>query len=84
MSVIFPKEVMAKKKKVQETTIENYYDLKTDKIDELVAALQGDDFSDEEKISTDIKEITGEEINSRRRGISTPTAEISLRQSPCG
>lgn len=31
---------MAKKKKIQETTIENYYDLKVDKIDELVAALK--------------------------------------------
>lgn len=31
---------MAKKKKIQETTIENYYDLKVDKVDELVAALK--------------------------------------------
>lgn len=31
---------MAKKKKIQETTIENYYDLKVDKMDELVAALK--------------------------------------------
>ncbi len=29
-----------KKKKIQETTIEDYYDLKTDKVDELVAALK--------------------------------------------
>ena len=36
---------MAKKnKKFKETTIENYYDLKIDKVDELVAALKGDDF----------------------------------------
>ena len=43
---------MAKKnkKKDRETTIENYYDLKTDKIDELVAALKGED--DEEKNSS--------------------------------
>lgn len=40
---------MAKKKKEKESTIENYYDLKVDKMDELVAALKsGDDFSDEE------------------------------------
>lgn len=36
------------KKKTQETTIEDYYDLKVDKIDELVAALKDDgEFSDE-------------------------------------
>lgn len=35
---------MAKKdKKNQESTIENYYDLKVDKVDELVAALKGED-----------------------------------------
>lgn len=56
---------MAKKKKIQETTIENYYDLKVDKIDELVAALQGDGFEDDEKITTDIEEITGEKIDSK-------------------
>ena len=32
-----------KKKKIQESTIENYYDLKVDKVDELVAALKGED-----------------------------------------
>ena len=31
-----------KKKKIQETTIENYYDLKIDKVDELVAALKAE------------------------------------------
>ena len=32
---------MSKKKKpIKETTIENYYDLKVDKVDELVAALK--------------------------------------------
>lgn len=36
-----------KNKKVQETTIEDFYDLKVDKVDELVAALKGD-ISDEE------------------------------------
>lgn len=41
---------MAKnKKKFKETTIEDYYDLKVDKVDELVAALKGDiEISDEE------------------------------------
>lgn len=40
---------MAKKnKKIKETTIEDYYDLKVDKVDELVAALKDEaDFSDE-------------------------------------
>lgn len=38
-----------KKKKVQETTIEDYYDLKVDKVDELVAALKDEaDLSDGE------------------------------------
>lgn len=38
-----------KKKKVTETTIEDFYDLKVDKVDELVAALKDDSaFSDEE------------------------------------
>ena len=58
---------MAKKKHVQETTIENYYDLKTDKIDELVAALKGDDLDDTEAPTTDIEEITGETVNSKSR-----------------
>ncbi len=37
-----------KKKKIQETTIENYYDLKVDKVDELVAALKDDEYDGEE------------------------------------
>ena len=41
-----------KKKKIQETTIENYYDLKVDKIDELVAALR------EEPPETDSNDLT--------------------------
>jgi len=49
---------MAKKKKIQETTIENYYDLKIDKVDELVAALK-DDGAVNEDISFDIYECTG-------------------------
>lgn len=36
-----------KKKKFQESTIENYYDLKVDKVDELVAALKDEEFDDE-------------------------------------
>lgn len=40
-----------KKKKPQETTIEDYYDLKVDKVDELVAALTGDaEYSDGDKV----------------------------------
>lgn len=58
---------MAKNKKIQESTIENYYDLKVDKIDELVAALQGEQFEDGEKVSTDIEEITGETVSSKSK-----------------
>ncbi len=50
---------MAKKKKIQETTIENYYDLKIDKVDELVAALKDDGGAANEDISFDIYECTG-------------------------
>ena len=40
---------MAKKKKnkAPETTIEDFYDLRIDKVDELVAALKGEEFEDE-------------------------------------
>ena len=54
---------MAKKNKIRETAIENYYDLKTDKIDELVAILQGDT-PEGENPTSDIEEITGEKIES--------------------
>lgn len=51
-----------KKKKFQETTIENYYDLKLDKIDELVAALKDDSPAEtNSNLSYNIAEITGEE-----------------------
>lgn len=53
---------MAKKKKNKETTIENYYDLKTKEMDELVAALKGElNESEAEPLTTNIAEITGEE-----------------------
>ncbi len=53
---------MAKKKKpVQETTIENYYDLKIDKVDELVAALKDDTAHFDNEISMDIADCTGAE-----------------------
>ena len=52
---------MAKKKKIQETTIENYYDLKVDKVDELVAALKDDNAQFDDEISMDIADCTGEE-----------------------
>jgi hypothetical protein len=54
---------MAKKKKQnQETTIENYYDLKVKETDELVAALKGETTGNEKPLTTDIHEITGEEV----------------------
>lgn len=49
---------MAKKKKIRESTIENYYDLKVDKIDELVAALKGEETVDTE-VSMNISDCTG-------------------------
>ncbi len=52
-----------KKKKIKETTIENYYDLKVEEMDELVAALKGDTQDAETKpLTMDIAEITGEEV----------------------
>ncbi|MDE6075086.1 MAG: hypothetical protein K2G26_01475 [Clostridia bacterium] len=51
-----------KKKKTKETTIENYYDLRTKEVDDLVAALKGEvDEAEAEPITTNIAEITGEE-----------------------
>lgn len=51
---------MAKKnKKIRETTIENFYDLRLDKIDELVAALKDED-NVGENISMNIADCTGE------------------------
>ena len=50
---------MSKKKKNKETTIENYYDLKVDKIDELVDALKNDD-AGSENLSMNISDCTGE------------------------
>lgn len=50
---------MAKKKKHnKETTIENYYDLKVDKVDELVSVLKNEDITYEE-ISMNISDCTG-------------------------
>ncbi|MDE6667139.1 MAG: hypothetical protein K2K38_02180 [Clostridia bacterium] len=49
-----------KKKKIQETTIENYYDLKVDKIDELVAALREEPSeTDSNDLSMFISDCTG-------------------------
>lgn len=63
---------MAKKKKIRETTIEDYYDLRIDRIDELVAALKAGEEAEEssEPISMDIKECTGVESsdNYTKRG----------------
>ncbi len=68
----FPKKVtMAKKKKkFQETTIENFYDLKIDKVDELVAALKGETADNAEEISMNISDCTGvdDPKNVSRRG----------------
>ncbi len=49
-----------KNKKFKETTIEDFYDLKIDKVDELVAALKGEDSDESESISMNIADCTGE------------------------
>lgn len=49
---------MAKKKKQKETTIENYYDLKTKEMDDLVSALKGEEAESKEKISMKISDCT--------------------------
>lgn len=49
------------KKKEKETTIENYYDLRSDKVDELVAALKGDTQADAEPVSYKVEDCIGEE-----------------------
>ncbi len=54
---------MSKKNKKQqkETTIEDFYDLKTDKVDELVAALKGETSEDDEPVSYKVEDCVGEE-----------------------
>lgn len=60
---------MSKKKKNKESTIENYYDLKVDKVDELVAALKGTDPpAEQEEISLKISDCTGEEAEAPKKG----------------
>lgn len=51
---------MAKKKKIKETTIEDFYDLKVEKVDELVAALKGEDTSAYGEVSMKISDCTGD------------------------
>jgi hypothetical protein len=50
------------KKREKETTIENYYDLKTKEMDDLVAALKDDGSKSSQDLTTDIETITGEHI----------------------
>jgi hypothetical protein len=51
---------MAKKKnKEKETTIENYYDLKVDKVDDLVAALKDGKTEADDNLSLNISDCTG-------------------------
>ena len=57
---------MAKNKKFKETTIEDFYDLRVDKVEELVAALKGEDTSDYGEVSMNISEITGDGKNSSK------------------
>lgn len=48
-----------KKKKPQDEVLENYYDLKVDKVNELVAALKGDEPEDLPPVSMNISDCTG-------------------------
>ena len=48
-----------KKNKIRESTIENYYDLKVDKVDELVAALKEEPPADSNDLSMFISDCTG-------------------------
>ncbi len=48
-----------KNKKTRETTIENYYDLHVDKVNELVAALKDEDYQPTDEISMNISDCTG-------------------------
>lgn len=50
-----------KKKKEKETSIENYYDLKTKEVDELVSILKGEASEPEEPVSYDVAECIGDE-----------------------
>ncbi len=61
MSVIVKIKVMSKKKKQndKETTIENYYDLRVDKVDELVEALKSGKVDEDKPVPTSIAECTG-------------------------
>ena len=57
---------MEKNKKIKETTIEDFYDLKVDKVDELVAALKGEDTSQYGEVTMNISEIVGDGKNSSK------------------
>lgn len=61
---------MPKKKKSKIEVIENYYDLKVDKVDELVAALKGEDTEDLPPVSMNISDCTGinDPANVKRNG----------------
>ncbi len=54
------------KKKQKETTIENYYDLKVSEVDELVSILKGEAIDENKQVPTNITEITGEKVDSKK------------------
>lgn len=55
-----------KKKQIKETTIENYYDLKVEEVDDLVAVLKDSSRAADKNVTTNISEITGEEVNAKK------------------
>lgn len=58
---------MAKKDKKTTDDMQNYYDLKIDKVDELVAALKGEDTAKYGEVSTNIEECTGVKSDGKKK-----------------
>ncbi len=77
---------MSKKKKKQEkeTTIENYYDLKVEDVDDLVSILQDSSKAADKEVTDDIQEITGEEVKgkSHRKRTFDPYRSELFRKVP--
>lgn len=85
MSVIFLKGNMSKKKKKQEkeTTIENFYDLKVEEVDDLVAILKDSSKAADKEVTDNIQEITGEEVKgSSRKKTFDPYRSELFRKIP--
>ena len=76
---------MSKKKKKQEkeTTIENFYDLKVEEVDDLVAILKDSSKAADKEVTDNIQEITGEEVKgSSRKKTFDPYRSELFRKIP--